>query len=896
MRADHGGPWRNGTVRVHDVHMAGEEHPVIRTPDQRIRVFVSSTLRELAEERQAVRRAVERLRLAPVMFELGARPHPPRDLYRSYLAQSDVFVGIYGSSYGWIAPDEEVSGLEDEYNLAPRGMPRLIYVKETDARDERLSGLIARIQADDTAAYLRFTTADALEDQVAGDLAMLLAERFDESRAGDTASDDAGSTLVGRVPVPYTKTIGREADIDAVRTLLARGTDRVVSLIGPGGIGKSRLAIESALACEDLFPDGVYFVLLEGVLEPGLLLPTIAYYLGIRDNGEAAIEERIAHALDGRRVLIVLDNFEQIVDAAPVLVRLYSVAPDAAFLVTSRIVLRIRGERVYDVPALTTPPSGAPASLDRATRSAAVALFVDRAQAVDPGFDVTRDNAGALADICRALDGLPLAIELAAAKVRLLSPGEIAERLVQSLPLLTAAVRDLPERHRTMRATIDWSVSLLPASQRDLLEDLGVFATRFTLDAVEALGAGRSWDGQAIDALAALVDGSLVKQAEIGGRRVFSLLAIVREYAIGRLKERGDADAVRVAHADHYRALVRRIAPDLGGPGQVEAVARLGLDLPNLRAAVRHLIYTGRLDEAGDFAWSLLIYWWISGFFAEVRLWMLELLEKQHEHPITPHTRAIAWFFALWGEMWQRPSEQVVAGLGECVRLFSESGDADAAAMALAARATARVQLSDPDADKAEAELREAVVRLRELGNGWAEAITEVSLGRLAWVRGATDDALAHFDRATAVAEAGGDLFTTSVAGNLRSRLNFQRGRIEEAAAEFVHTLLLSIRLHYDEGVAYGLEGVCAVAAAHGEAWRAAALAVAAGEIRRRIGIFDVEAFTVHTPYLEILRGRDPASVAAGEAAGAELTMAEALQLALSEEEFASAAVAVRAW
>jgi predicted ATPase len=875
-------------------------HPqhVIRTPDQRIRVFVSSTLRELAAERAAVRTAIERLRLAPVMFELGARPHPPRELYRSYLAQSDIFIGIYGSSYGWVAPGEEVSGLEDEYNLAPASMPKLIYIRSSDSRDERLSALISRIQADDNAAYLHFDTAADLEDQVLGDLATLLAERFDESRIADEPEPGAtpGLSLLGRVPVPYTTTFGRESDVEAVRTLLARGADRVVSLVGPGGIGKSRLAIETARACEDLFPDGVYFVMLEGVLEPGLLLPTIAYYLGIRDNGEAALEERIALALADRRVLIVLDNFEQIVAAAPTLVRLYAVAPTATFLVTSRIVLRIRGERVYDVPALTTPVDHSPASLDPATRSAAVRLFVDRAQAIDPGFDVTERNARDLADICRTLEGLPLAIELAAAKIRILTPQGIAQRLEQSLPLLTAAVRDLPERHRTMRATIDWSVSLLPSEQRDLLEDLGVFATRFTLDAVEAIGAGRSWDGQAIDALAALVDASLVKQYEIDGRRVFSLLAIVREYAVGRLKERGDADHVRLAHADYYRRMVSEVAPNLGGPGQQEAVKRLGLELPNLRAAVRHLIYADRLDDAGEFAWCLLIYWWISGFFAEVRLWMLELLEKQHEPPITQHTRAVAWFLALWGEMWQRPSAQVVAGLGECVRLFSDSGDRDAAAMALAARATARVQLSDLDADKAEAELTEAVATLRELGNSWAEAITEVSLGRLAWVQGVTDEALSHFGRAKDIAQARGDLFTTSVAGNLRGRLNFQLGHIEEAENEFLQTLLLSVRLHYDEGVAYGLEGMCAVAAAHGEAWRAAALAVAAGEIRRRIGIFDVEAFTVHTPYLDILRGRDPESVAAGEAAGAELTVAESVHLALPEAAHASVAPALETW
>jgi hypothetical protein len=325
-------------------------------------------------------------------------------------------------------------------------------------------------------------------------------------------------------------------------------------------------------------------------------------------------------------------------------------------------------------------------------------------------------------------------------------------------------------------------------------------------------------------------------------------------------------------------------------------VVQLGLELPNLRAAVRHLIYTDRLDDAGDFAWSLLIYWWISGFFAEVRLWMLELLEKQHDRPITQHTRAVAWFLALWGEMWQHPSEQVVAGLGECVRLFAESGDEDASAMALAARATARVQLTDPNIAKADKELRKAVAKLREFGNSWAEAITEVSLGRLTWLRGDTDDALAHFDRAAEVAASGGDLFTTSVAGNLRARLNFQLGRIDEAEGEFVRTLLVSVRLHQEEGVAYGLEGICAVTAAHGDAWRAAALAVAAGVIRRRIGIFDVEAFTVHTPYLEILRGRDPQSVAAGEAAGADMTVADAVLLALPPEHHAAVEEILRHW
>ncbi|MDR7233967.1 DUF4062 domain-containing protein [Agrococcus sp. BE272] len=875
--------------------MTGRPRPVIRTPDQRIRVFVSSTLRELADERRAVRAAIERMRLAPVMFELGARPHPPRALYRSYLAQSDVFVGIYGDSYGWVAPEESISGLEDEYRLAPPEMPKLIYVRAAGQRDPRLAELIARIQADDTAAYLPFETAEQLEEQVSSDLATLLAERFDESRmpADDGGPEEIPPTPASRIPVPYTTTIGREREIAEVRALLERRGDRLISLVGPGGIGKSRLAIEIAQASADLFPDGRYFLPLEGVFEPGLLLPTIAYVLGIRDNGEAALEERIARALAGRRTLLVLDNFEQIVEAAPLLVRLFDVAPDAAFLVTSRTVLRIRGERVYEVGALPVPDEAARGG-ERAMRSAAVALFVDRAQAVKPGFALTDENAAAVADICRALDGMPLAIELAAAKMRVLTPQAIAQRLEQSLPLLTAAARDVPERHRTMRAAIEWSVSLLPDEQRALLEDLGVFARQFSLEAVEALGAGRAWDGQALDGIAALVDGSLVKQTEIGGRPVLSLLAVVREYALGRLREHGEAGRMRAAHADHYSALVARVAPGLRGAGQGDAVVELGMELPNLRAAVRHLVHIGRLDDAGDFAWRLLVYWWIAGFFGEVRVWMLELLGK--DQPITPHTRAVAWFFALWSELWQRPTEEVVAGLGECVRLFGESGDRDAAAMATAARATARLQLPLPDLATAERELAEAVEELHELGNAWAEAITEVSRGRLAWLHGRTDDAQARFDRATEVAEASGDLFTLSVAGNHQARLQLVRGEVDAAEAGCVRTLLVSIRLHFEEGIAYGLEGLCAVAAARGDGERAGMLAAAADAIRQRIGVFDAEAFTVHTPQLDAMREADPAAVAAGERRGAELTVAEAIAIALPDEERDRIAPALAQW
>ena len=287
---------------------------------------------------------------------------------------------------------------------------------------------------------------------------------------------------------------------------------------------------------------------------------------------------------------------------------------------------------------------------------------------------------------------------------------------------------------------------------------------------------------------------------------------------------------------------------------------------------MRHLVYTDRLDDAGDFAWSLLIYWWIAGFFAEVRVWMLELLGK--ELPITQHTRAVAWFFALWGEMWQRPSDGVVAGLGECVRLFAESGDEDASAMAIAARATARLSLPMPDVKTAapRARPRRSSACTRSATRGPRRSPRSRGAG---W-RGCSDqrdEALAHFSRALEIAEASGDLFTLSVAGNHQARLLLVRGEVDAAEEACIRTLLVSIRLHHEEGIAYGLEGLCTVAAA---------------ARRRRAGGHAVGGRRRHPPPHRRLRRRgvprahaaarrDPRrpirqAVAAGERRGAELT------------------------
>ncbi|GAA3633595.1 hypothetical protein GCM10022200_15930 [Microbacterium awajiense] len=860
--------------------MTGARRPAIRTPDQRIRVFVSSTLRELAPERAAVRTAIERLRLAPVMFELGARPHPPRELYRSYLAQSDIFIGIYAESYGWVAPDETVSGLEDEYNLAPPGMPKLIYIKTLDHRDPRLDTLITRIRDDDTAAYLPFTTPDDLAEHVLSDLATLLAERFDAARA-ETVAEDQVRDLLARVPVAYTRIVGRDRLVDDVVGMLAASGSRVVTLVGPGGIGKSRLAIAVAERAAEHFPDGTVFVPLENVLEPELLLATIGYALGVRDGPGLPLEQRLARALAGRRMLILLDNFEQIVSAAPILVSLYTVAPDAVFLVTSRAVLRIRGEQVVEVPPLPTKDPDAPYSLQRAREAPAVALFVQRAAAANPRFSVTDTNLAAIVGICDALDGVPLALELAAARTRTLPPAEILRRLDHQLTLLVDASRDLPPRQRTLRSTIDWSTDLLDESARTMLRELAAFSPGFTLDSVERLSRLRRWDFDVFAAMESLVDSSLVSQAEVDGQIVFSLLVSVREHGLAALSSEGREQEVRDAHAEVYAQLTREQAPLLGGEGQAEAVTRLTLERSNLRAGVRQLVARGDAETAADIAWRLYIFWWVGGYLTEVATWMEELLGRTADSA-SDRVRAIVAFYVGWRDMWQPHSRQVAASLIDAAETFASQGDRLGVAMTLTVASVAEMNHSEPDVTVSTARLTEAARRFDAEGAGWGSCLALVALGRLALLGQRLHEASALFERAVDASQRSGERFAGTIALHHLGRMRLLEGRLDEAEDAYLHGMAGSEMLRHDEGLAYSLEGLCAVAAARGDAHHAGVLSGAATTIRQHTAVVDAPPFLYHAAFLERLRG-DPATAALvdeGEAEGAELGAYEAAERA----------------
>src|SRR6516162_3566572 len=596
------------------------EPDVIRTPDQRVRVFVSSTLGELAAERQAVRDAVTRLRLVPVLFELGARPHPPRNVYRSYLAQSQVFVGIYWQSYGWVAPGEQVSGLEDEYQLSA-GLPRLIYVKSpAPDREPRLAVLLDRIRDEGGVSYQHFSDPAELQQLVETDLAVLLSERFEMTRPGQAAA--GGGPGAGALPVPATPLLGREQEAAEIDDLVAREGVRLVTLTGPGGVGKTRLMAEAARRLGPGFADGVRFVELAAVSTADLVAPAIAAGLGLNTSAGQLTADLEAY-LRPRRLLLALDNFEQVIGAAPLLAGLLGVAPGLVVLATSRAVLRLSGEHEFAVPPLPVPPVGADLDPGQLRRYASVSLFTERAHAAALDFELTSGNAAAVAEICRRLDGLPLAIELAAARVRLLPPPALLSRLDQRFSLLTGGARDLPERQQTLRNTLDWSFELLTAGEKALLARLGVFAGSFSLAAAEAVGAGSPQEGQAeragpvMDTLGALVDSSLVRPQAGGGEPRFSLLETIREYALDRLREGGDWGTVHDRHAAYFLALAEPADADLAGAGQLAWLDRLEAEHDNLFAAMSWLADHGPLEQAVHLSLVSWRFWWLRGHAAE---------------------------------------------------------------------------------------------------------------------------------------------------------------------------------------------------------------------------------------------------------------------------------------
>jgi predicted ATPase/class 3 adenylate cyclase len=415
------------------------------------------------------------------------------------------------------------------------------------------------------------------------------------------------------LPEPLSRFIGRASEVDDITTLVA--TTRLVTCTGPGGVGKTRLALQVADRVADRF-DATYFVPLAPITEPDLVAPTILKALNVPPTGESA-EDQLTAFLAAKRWLLILDNFEQVVDAAPVVSAILRAGSGVSILATSRTALRIAGEQEYPVPPLAVADPDEAAGIEPLLESEAVRLFIDRAQAVRPDLALDDEAVEAIADITRSLDGLPLAIELAAARVRIVAPSDLRYRMSDMLNLLTTGSRDVDERQRTLRNTISWSYQLLTVSQQHLLEDLSVFRAGATLDAIAAACGARSEDWEWLDDLDSLVGHSLIDRPETSSESRFVLLETIREFAAERLEDRGATAVVSERHLAWFLELAEQAAENLKTVDQGTWLAVLDRERDNLRGAISWATRTGDTERASRLVLALWRYWHMRGPIAE---------------------------------------------------------------------------------------------------------------------------------------------------------------------------------------------------------------------------------------------------------------------------------------
>jgi predicted ATPase len=861
----------------------------IRTPDQRVRVFVSSTLRELAAERAAAQSAITRLHLTPTMFELGARHHPPRDLYRAYLAQSEVFVGIYCRQYGWVAPGEDVSGLEDEYLLST-GMPKLIYVKAAADREPRLMELLDRVRADDQASYKPFEDTNDLIELLADDLAVLLTERFVQSGPSASLQPRAAAP-----PTPQTAIVGREDEIATVVALVGEPDVHLVNLIGPGGIGKTRLALEVARQCEASGNlDGVAFVDLAPVHNAALWPDVVAAALGIRPEGTRQVVHLLIDRLQGERRLLLLDNFEQLVSAADQLSELLAGCPDLTVLVTSRIVLHLRGEREVALAPLATPADDAETDLESIGQSAAVQLLVSRAQEVRSSFGLTATNAAAVAELSRRLDGIPLALELAGAQLRLLPPAALLRRLGDSLDLAGSTV-DAPDRQRTLRATIEWSYSLLGKAERSLFARLSVFSGAWTIDAAEAVGISDG-DLDVFDSLSSLVAQSLVRtdEPDPSGLR-FRMLDAIRAYAAERLAERGETDATIGRLVTYLVALVWDVRDALQGPEHRVAAERLDRERDEIRSAIEWALHTDDAETVARLLTPLFTYWWSRGLLPVTR----ELAEQAAALPsagdLPPYVSALlsgAQGMAMVITGQAAEAEPLLRGT---VATAATLGNDRLRAYALFGLGGA---LAHSDIAKGDETLDQAVEAFRLTGDSWGLAITLSTRGQFALLIGDPTAAKRMHEEGLAAAEAiDNDYLRAQILDMLgldaATTGDLTGARRYYAAGAELHTQLLDY-----EGSAYGLSGLANLALALDRPQAAARLLAASRYAREVVGSALWPGMQGPADQLAAAVGAalEPASVAAAFAEGARLRIPDAFGYGLAATAVDAALDPFSAW
>ena len=733
------------------------------------------------------------------------------DELRVFLLEERIEADLLAGRHAEALEDAELLIAEHPYRERPRGQAMIALY-----RDGR--------QADALEAYQRArrTFVDQLGIEPGMELRELEARMLRQDPTLDPPPAAPALDGVG-LPVPATPLVGRRLEMGAITGLLRLPEVRLLTLTGVGGSGKTRVALAVAEELTGEYANGAHFVDLAPVAEPELVVGVVARAFGVTESGTQPVFEALVDVLRDREALLVTDNFEHLLTAAGMLAELLAAAPGVKVLATSRSPLRLAAEREYPIAPLELPPEAGAPDPDALAQNESVALFTQRAQAVQPEFVVTSDNAASVVAICAALDGLPLALELAAARMKLLAPEGLLERLRDRLDLLTARARDVPERQRTIRAAIDWSYDLVDPEERELFARLSVFPGDFSIEAGEAICAAD------LQTLEVLVDSSLVQPAGAGR---FRMLEVVRQRAHERLAEAGEVEAVHGRHLEFFVELAEQLRPSLRGAGAEASFAILEREHESIRAALSFARDSGRFDLQLRLARAINRFWAMHGYLTEGRGWLEEALGSPGVQPSLVRAQALAGAGAI---AWRQGDlEAADAYASEAVDLYRELGEEGELVGPLSVLGV--VASNQGDHERARIVHEEAAGLARKAGDGFGFAMSLNNQAYEAWMAGDVDRAESLWSESLSAAREAQTREVTALAISGLGDVALARGTPERAKEWFREALALYEQLGFVELQADTCVCLAAAARADGELEHAARLLGAAASLRQTTG------------------------------------------------------------